>query len=332
MPPRAVYVATASPDGKPAGTLFVIMSPEMSYKVCMSLDGAEPQDLAVSGVLAATGRDIIAEARRTIENPTQSETRAIHDFRKAMKRWRALLRLVEPFVGPDARALRAQAGDAARGLAGARDRQAALDALADLAKRDQTLSPRSYATMRTRLAAGDGMSTALNDEIRAGLLQTLTAGQEALRGWPLERIKFKGISRELARTYRLARREQPDDWAAADPEALHELRKRVVAHRYQMELTEPLWPKLGKLWVSETQKLRDRLGSCQDLSVLAGLTVSRAPLAPWRSRLLPLITERQAAHRNAARAIAGRVFAEKPKAFRARIEALWQHQAAEEES
>jgi CHAD domain-containing protein len=214
----------------------------------------------------------------------------------------------------------------------ARDRQAALDALTDIAKRDETLSPRSYATMRNRLAAGDGPAAVLTDEIRAGLLQVLTDSDAALRRWPLERIGFKGISRELARTYRLARREQPDDWAAADAESLHELRKRVVAHRYQMELAEPLWPKLGKLWVNETQKLRDRLGSCQDLTVLAGLIVPRAPLAPWRSRLLPLIAEREAAHRNAARAIAGRVFAEKPKAFRARIEALWQHRASEEES
>jgi CHAD domain-containing protein len=304
----------------------------MSYKIGMSLDGAEPRDLAVSGALAAVGRDIVAEARLAIDDPGLSETRAIHDFRKAMKRWRALLRLVGPFVGSDAKALRTQAAEAARGLAVARDRQAALDALTDLAKRDETLSPRSYATMRTRLATDHGPAEVLTDEIRTGLLQVLTDGEDALRRWPLERIGFKGISRELAGAYRLARSEQPDDWAAADPEALHELRKRVVAHRYQMELTEPLWPKLGKLWVGETQKLRDRLGSCQDLTVLAGLTVPRAPLAPWRSRLTPLIAERQAAHRNAARAIAGRVFAEKPRAFRARIEALWKHRVEEDES
>lgn len=298
----------------------------------MNLDSAEPRDFALSGTLAAVGRDIILEARQTIEDRTLSETRAIHDFRKAMKRWRALLRLVEPFVGSEARSLRTHAAEAARGLAVARDRQAALEALSDLDKRDETLSPRSYATMRTRLAACDGPTSVLNDEIRGGLLQTLAAGEEGLRRWPLERIGFKRIVRELARTYRLARSQQPDDWASADPEALHELRKRVVAHRYQMELTEPLWPKLGKLWISETQRLRDRLGSCQDLTVLAGLIIPHAPLAPWRSRLLPLIAERQAAHRNAARAIAGRVFAEKPKAFRARIEALWQHQTLEDDS
>ena len=53
---------------------------------------------------------------------------------------------------------------------------------------------------------------------------------------------------------------------------LHDLRRRVVAHRYQMELVEPLWPKFGKLWVAEAQRLRDRLGAFQDLSVLLGFT------------------------------------------------------------
>lgn len=332
MSSRAVYVAIASPVGKPGRAFFVIMSWEMSYKVCMSLDGAEPRDSTVSGVLAAIGREVIVGARRAIEDRDLSETRAIHDFRKSMKHWRAFLRLVEPFAGPEARDLRRQAAEAARGLAGARDRQAALDALTDLAKRDETLSPRSYTTMRSRLAAPAESAATLTEQIRTELARVLMAGEEALQRWPLADVGFKGISRELARNYRYARDEQPKDWIAADPEDLHELRKRVVAHRYQLELTEPLWPKLGKLWVSETQKLRDRLGSCQDLTVLVGLTVPHAPLAPWRSRLLPLIAARQTAHRIAARAIAGRVFAEKPKAFRSRIEALFKHRVEEEES
>jgi len=96
-----------------------------------------------------------------------------------------------------------------------------------------------------------------------------------------------------------------------------------VAHRYQMELVEPLWPKFGKLWVAEAQRLRDRLGAFQDLSVLKGFTMPHAALAPWRSRLTPLILARQAKHAKAAQRIAERLLAERPKAFRRRLEALW---------
>ena len=94
----------------------------------------------------------------------------------------------------------------------------------------------------------------------------------------------------------------PTDWPAADGEALHELRKRVVIHRYQMDIVEPLWPRFTKMWTGEAQRLRDRLGKHQDLLMLESLTGPHQPLARWRSRLAPAIAERRAAHVDARRA------------------------------
>ena len=68
-----------------------------------------------------------------------------------MKRWRALLRLVEPFLGDDARRLRVEARDLARGLSGARDAQSAIEALNDLAENKGELSARTIASIRGRL-------------------------------------------------------------------------------------------------------------------------------------------------------------------------------------
>ena len=87
----------------------------------------------------------------------------------------------------------------------------------------------------------------------------------------------------------------------------------MVVHRYQMELVEPLWPRFGKLWVAEAQRLRDRLGAFQDLSVLLGFTAPHRPLAPWRSRLHSADQARRATHAKAAQRIAGRLFAERPR-------------------
>ena len=115
----------------------------------------------------------------------------------------------------------------------------------------------------------------------------------------------------------------PSAWAQAEDDDLHELRQRVVEHRYQMELVGPLWPRLGKLWVAEAQRLRERLGSHRDLSLLAQATAPHQLLAPWRSRLQPAIEARKAAHAAAAQRLAARLFAERPKAFRRRIAALW---------
>ena len=61
--------------------------------------------VAVGEALRGVARDILAEARAAIENPANSDAEAVHDFRRAMKRWRALLRLLEPFVGTEAKRL-----------------------------------------------------------------------------------------------------------------------------------------------------------------------------------------------------------------------------------
>ena len=62
----------------------------------------------------------------------------------------------------------------------------------------------------------------------------------------------------VVHAYRRARKMQPDDWATATPEALHELRQAVVIHRYQMELVEELWPRLGETWIEEAQRQLER--------------------------------------------------------------------------
>ena len=92
--------------------------------------GLRPQE-AVGHTLRAIARHILAEARTAIEDRQRVEAVAVHDFRAAMKSWRAYLRLIEPFLEPTNARWRTEARDIARMLAGARDAQAALDAVAD---------------------------------------------------------------------------------------------------------------------------------------------------------------------------------------------------------
>ena len=285
-------------------------------------------DMAVGEALRAIARDVLSEARGALDNQEKDNAVAVHDYRKAMKRWRALLRLLQPFLGDEGQHLRIEARDFARELAGARDAQAAIEALEDLVESEAPLSPRTIASIRGRLdeiRLGAEAAT-LTQAVRARLIIALENTANTIDGWPVDQITFADLARELAKTYRRVRKDAPEDWRAAEPEVLHELRSRVVAHRYQMELVVPLWPKFGRVWVAEAQRLRDRLGSFQDLSVLHGFTKPHAALAPWRSRLVPLILARQAAHAKAAQRIGGRLLAEKPKAFRCRLEALWEQE------
>ena len=275
--------------------------------------------------LAAAARSVIADGRRALSDPELSDPEAVHEVRKALKRWRALMRLLARALGEQADQMRAEARELMRAIAGARDAQSALDALADLRKADMPFSSTSAETIRARLteirdAAG---ATSFTKSLRERLSRYLDYATLSLERWPLKAIDFETVTDGLTSTYRRARQLAPDSWTDAEAEHLHDLRRRVVEHRHQMDLIEPLWPRFGKVWAEEAQRLRNRLGACQDLAVLMSLTAPHQPLAPWRSRLTPVIDARRQAHLKAAERLAGRLFAEKPKAFRRRIAALW---------
>ena len=275
--------------------------------------------------LADAARSIIADARRALNDPELSDPEAVHDLRKALKRWRALLRLLARALGEPADQMRIEARELMRALAGARDAQGALDALADLKKSDLPFSATSAETIRKRLTEmrDAAEKTSFSPEMRDKLSRHLDFATLSLERWPLKAIDFDTVADGLIATYRRARQLVPDDWPSVEPEHLHDLRRRVVEHRHQMDLIEPLWPRLGKVWAEEAQRLRNQLGFCQDLAVLNNFTAPHHPLAPWRSRLTPVIEGRRAAHLKTSARLAGRLFAEKPKAFRRRIEALW---------
>ena len=284
---------------------------------------------AGEGLRAAAG-DVLAEARAALDEP--AETEAVHDFRRAMKRWRALLRLIEPFVGEEARRLRDQARDLARALAGARNAQSALDALTDIEKHGVALPVKSIARLRQRLddIRRAAETTTLNADMRERLARALDEAREAVARWPLALVRFEDVAGELARCYRRARRLVPSDWQANSAEKLHELRKWVVIHRYQIEIFEPLWPRYLKMWTAEAQRLRDRLGKHQDVLMLASLTAPHQPLAWWRARLAAAIAERKAVHVTAAERIAERLFLEKPNALARRLIAMGGLKAAQQ--
>jgi CHAD domain-containing protein len=303
--------------------------PVMKPRQKTAMMGATGEGDSFGDGLAAAARSIIADARRAVTNPEFTDAEAVHEVRKALKRWRALLRLLARPLGDQADQMRAEARELMRALSGARDAQSSLDALADLRKEvtktETSFSPTSMATIQQRLTDIKQAveQTSFTAGMRDRLSRYLDYATLSLERWPIKAIDFDTVADGLISTYRRARQLLPDNWAEADAEHLHDLRRRVVEHRHQMDLMEPLWPRLGQVWAEEAQRLRNQLGACQDLAVFAGLTAPHQPLAPWRSRLTPVIEARRLSHLKTAARLAGRLFAERPKAFRRRIGALW---------
>ncbi len=281
---------------------------------------------AIGPAVRAIAASILATARAALTDPDRPSADAVHEFRRTIKQWCALMRLLEPFI-PDAVRLRQEARDHARALSRARDGQSALNAFDDLAKKGLALSERSTATIRGRIEAirGSEEQAVLTPELRDSIVAWIDTEAADIEQWPLDPFEFSKIAARLAAGYRTARQAIPDDWSQASAEELHHLRQRVVDHRYQMELVEPLWPRHGRMWTDEAERLRDRLGCCQDLEILKRLTEPHGPLAHWRSRLTPACAERTTELSYRAARIALRLFAERPKAFRQRLETLWDH-------
>lgn len=267
---------------------------------------------------------VLAEALAAIKDRKRGDVAAIHDFRKAMKQWRALLRLLEPSLGEHARRLRLRARDLAREFARPRDAKSALDALRDVIKHDSRLSPLASQAIRRRLddVRRHAETSMLSGVIRRRIAAAIRSAQRAVDRWPVAEIGFADIVDGLTKSYRRTRRVIPDDWNGASAKDLHELRRRVIEHRYQMELMRRRWPFLRTTQTEETQRLRDRLGRYQDLVILSGLTVPGRLLAPWRSGLSKPIADRRAVHLASAAKLAHRLFSERPKAFCHRLRAV----------
>jgi CHAD domain-containing protein len=286
----------------------------------------------VGGALRDIAAGAVAQAQAILVDPDRDPTTKVHDIRRALKRWRALLRMMAPHLGEAGQALRFQARDLARRLTTARDAQSAIDALDDAVEASAdlpiALPPRSCGTIKSRLESlrAENERNIWTEEIQNNLSDYLTAAAWQISHWNLDELTFADLADMLTTTYRRARRSMPRRWIEAEGEDLHDLRRRVVEHRYQMELIEPVWPRFARIWVDEAQRLRTRLGKYQDLEMLIAKAAPHQPLAHWRSKLTPIIAQRQAEHMQAARRLATRLFAEPPKGFRRRLEALWDAQ------
>ncbi|BBF91576.1 CHAD domain-containing protein [Blastochloris tepida] len=264
----------------------------------------------------------VEDAAATLESGRHRDDVAIHEFRKAMKRHRALLRLTEPLRGEAAKAERREAGALARRLSGARDLTAAREGLDDLIDK-KLIRPDLAAPVREALEAARRASEAasLDTTVRADVLAFLGRARAAAARIAEADLPLRALIAGLARGFRRMVHAAPQDWSAASADSLHELRKAAVIHRYQIELALPLWPRPIEVWIDEVQRLRDRLGQGQDLEALSHFLAGAPRLldAGRHARLMAAIRTRQGQHVAAAEQQMARLAAERPHAFAERL-------------
>jgi CHAD domain-containing protein len=319
-----IVVPTGAVSYKSLKAEGFLMPDSQSSSSAAAPGAAETIALSPSGPLAEALKGGIGEAIEALDHT--DPVRAVHDLRKAFKRLRALLRLVETGGGDKdgerAKMLRRALAEGARLVAGARDVVARRDALDDLVAKGLLPLPLRRSAGRSLAPATRRKEDHLaphRTELQV-LLTQLVATLPRLGGALDDKALIAALAAEFGKARKIGRKLDPED-----DEELHELRKAVVAQRYQMELATPAWPTLGKAWVEELQRLRDKLGKHHDLSVLIARLQARPPRAPaqhaWHGPLMQAAHARQHKLARSALRLHARLFAERPGAFRRRLAA-----------
>jgi CHAD domain len=281
--------------------------------------------------------------------------RAVHETRKALKRLRALMRLLEDELPRgEFAAANAALRDMGRRLAGARDAEVLLSTLGQLLERHPRKlgQRRSVARLRERLAAERDLaasSALLGDAAaRMEVIGELRALRSRVLQWRFpERSGMELAAPGLARIYRQGRRRhrRAARGRGDRSRAMHEWRKRVKDLRHAAEMLDRSDPgpkrarhgsqrrgrgrrrkrreaaRIHRL-ARRADALGEMLGEDHDLAVFAErLRKDPGLQLPRRTRrtLLRLISKRRRQLRRRALRDGARIYRRAPKAFLARV-------------
>lgn len=221
-------------------------------------DGAVRVSLSEARAALARRLDkVLNKVEAALREP--SVTILLHEARKAIKEYRALLRLIGSVEAKQARRL---AAETARSLSSARDRQACRDAVSALKEAD--LLTDADATHIVREIGPDESGGQEAQEHREALDRWLKTARTLHEAHLIAQAGTADIARGMRKGYAQARRVA--DWS--EPGHLHELRKRTVTHRYQMAFFASVSRGRGLRRAEKAQKLREILGGYQDVETL----------------------------------------------------------------
>jgi CHAD domain-containing protein len=279
--------------------------------------------------------------RRTVRSLSQDLDEAksgktVHPARRRLKFARSLLRLMKPALGAVTFQIENQVlRDAAQALAGLRRTEAMSEAIAKLKAEVKDGASDKAVFAELEAAAHDLRRDVVSPDEVAHRIAEAASRVEELRGriaeWTLPKRDVALFVDGLRACFAKARHLLRDGLDRKEMPLLHEARKSVIHHLHHVELLSPLWPKLFKVWAVELQELREDLGDLNDLDDLsAEFDRPDSPFAAiaHKDRALELIDHRRRAILTRIDNETGHLFAEEPKNFAARIDALWRHLAA----
>ena len=259
-----------------------------------------------------------------VSAPSVGDDTAVHEMRKRGKEARALARLLGRPTGRRAERFDAAVRDAGRAVSSLRDEQAiagSLDALSST-----TTGHARAAVAIVRAAGGISGPRPVNPAGDAGV-----AGHHlATALWELERWRprggFEPIADGIERSYRTARRRLASLREHPDDEHMHEWRKAVKRLWYQARAVCDLAPSVLGPMVDVLDELSELLGDDHDLAVVVERIAAAPDTHGGAGAVADTVTAaraRQVELRARSMRLGASLLAERPRAFRRRIESYW---------
>jgi CHAD domain-containing protein len=265
-------------------------------------------------------RKELAKAHDAAGDERRSLNARVHDVRTAVKKLRALDRLVGPEVGGPARRADHRLRKIARTVGPLRDANVVLKTFDRLLDAGDEPMRAAMAGARAHLASGLSARTRAfaKDRQPRRLRSKIEHERRDVGDWAPHENRWRAIGEGLMRGYRRAREAMALAYRSGSGADFHAWRRAVKTHRHQVAALEPVAPGLTAR-LKRLDQLGELLGDEHDLVVLEAAIQeqsSRITDQHQRQRLLRRIADRQANLRRRARPLGQRLFADPPAIFR----------------
>ncbi len=283
--------------------------------------GSDPIEGSKTGSLRMNGADRVRSTALSDPDPAE----LVHEARKAIKRMRALARLMRGELGEqEFKRVNDSLRDAGRRLAGARDAEVRLETLDGLTKRHpKALALEGIERLREHLEHERAQMGEPAD--REQVLEDIATMRRQLTRWNLVDHDFQALAPGLRRIYDEGRRHHAHvkHEQAGNAQALHNWRKRVKSLYYALDMLGGKKAPGARRATRRADQLGDLLGEDHDLWMLSVYLEEHpdalAGESPARETLSKRIERRRKRLRKQSLKLGARLYRRKPGAFTRRI-------------
>lgn len=220
----------------------------------------------------------ISEARLFEDADLVRRVEVVRQIRKATKRVRSAVSLLDPTVGDR---FRRQVRHCARTLSSMRDRDVIRQTLLELADTDRKVSEQlAKRDLHVRLMetedAEPGDPILSDEKVVASVLRDLEGVRARIPTMHRRDLKWQAVIDRVARSWQRARRAFRSEWSARDIESLHDARKAVIRLESQLVLVEAISTPGIRRTRRELRSLARDLGADRDLMMVCDRAESLA--------------------------------------------------------